>query len=283
MLKIKDYGKVIEFKAARTILGKPLYPTHFFYTDGLLIDAGPSHVSREVLSALKNLPLDKIVITHQHEDHTGNCSLLEREFGIPVFAHPKAIPVLANPPEIEIYRKIMWGSLPRVEARPLDDIISTNHYQFITIHTGGHSPDHVCFYEPRNRWLFCGDLYLGEGLTGFMVGENIVEHLTSLKKLISLKPRFLYCGLKGRLDNATERLANKYDSWWELCSRVKKMYEAKASRKQILSEVFGGEIFFYYFSQSNWGRRYMIDTIIDNIDFFINEQKKNPSRDKLKI
>lgn len=283
MLKITDYGKVVEFKAARTILGRPLYVTHFFYIDGILIDTGPPHVSSEVLNALKDFPVKKILITHQHEDHTGNCGMLKKELGVPIYAHPEAIRVLVNPPEIEIYRKIMWGELPRAKAMPLDDIISSDCYQLHAIHTGGHSIDHVCFFEPTNRWLFSGDLYLGENLTGFMVGENIVEHLTSLKKLVALKPSVLFCGLKGRLDNATERLASKYDSWWNLCCRVKNLYEAKATRQQILSEVFGGEILFYYFSQSNWGRRYMLDTIIDNIDYFENDQKKNPLRDQINL
>ncbi len=274
MLKKTNYGEVIEFKAARTIMGRPLYFTHFFYFDGLLIDTGPLHVSSEVLAALRGLPVKKIVITHQHEDHTGNCGLLHKELGVSIFAHPETIRVLADPPEIEIYRKIIWGNLPRASAMPLEDNISTDLYQLRTIYTGGHSIDHVCFYEPQNKWLFSGDLYLGENLTGFMVGENIVAHLKSLQKLISLKPRVLFCGLKGRLDNATERLTNKYNCWWDLCCRVKKLYEAKATRQQILAEVFGGEMYFYYFSQSNWGRRYMLDTIIDNIDFFEKDQKK---------
>ena len=268
MLKMIDYGDVIEFKAARTIFGRPLYYSHFFYIDGLLIDTGFAHISSEVLSALKKLPLEKVVITHQHEDHTGNCRLIQQELGVPVYAHPETIRIVNNPPWLEVYRRIMWGSHPPANPLPLLNSYKTAKYKVQTIHTPGHSPDHTCYYEPENGYLFSGDLYLGERLTGFMANENIADHFSSLEKVIKLKPVFLFDGLRGRLDKATERLESKYAYWWNICCRVKDMHEAGASRNRILKEVFGGEIFFYYFSQSNWGRRYMLDTILKNLHIF---------------
>jgi hypothetical protein len=44
MLKKIEHDEVIEFKAARTIFKMPLYFSHFFYIDGLLIDTGFDHV-----------------------------------------------------------------------------------------------------------------------------------------------------------------------------------------------------------------------------------------------
>ena len=276
MLTKTDYGDILEFKAARTIMGRPLYYNYFFFVDGLLIDTGPPHVSSEIIAALKKLPIEKVAITHQHqhEDHTGNCYPIQKDLGVPVYAHPETIKVLANPPAVPVYRKIMWGNLPRAEASPLGNTIITNSYTFQVINTPGHSADHVSFFEPQNRWLFCGDLYLGEKLTGFMFGENIAEHLRSLQNIILLKPKTLFCGLKGRLDNAVERLTRKYNFWWDIGCRVRELDDANIPRKQILSKVFGGETIFYYISQSNWGRRFMLDSIIDNITFFEAGQKK---------
>ncbi len=268
MLKILNYGDVIEFKAARTIFNKPLYYSHFFYIDGLLIDTGFEHVKNEVLEALKEYPVQNIVITHQHEDHTGNCSLLQKELKVPVYAHPETMKVIEHPSTLEIYRKLMWGNPPTAKLLPVKNYYKTDRFTIEAIHTPGHCIDHTCYFEPENRYLFCGDLYLGENLTGFMVGENIADHFDSLKKIIALEPAVLFCGLKGRLENGVERLQRKYEAWWKICCRVKELYEAKASRHTIMKEVFGGEIFFYYFSQSNWGRRYMIDSIIANIDYF---------------
>jgi len=267
------YEDVLQFKAARTILNRPIYYSHFFFVDGLLIDSGLPHISSEIITALRVLPVKKVAITHQHEDHAGNCSLIQKELGIPVYAHPDTKSIIANPPAIQIYRKIMWGKMPRTEASPLKNILDTENYRFQVIHTPGHSADHVSFFEPKKKWLFCGDLYIGENLTSFMAGENIVEHLTSLQKLIFLKPKILFCGLKGRLEDAEERLIRKYNNWWSIGRMVRKLFMAGLSRKQILAEIFGGEDLFYYFSQSNWGRRFMLESIIENISYFETETK----------
>lgn len=279
MLKKTDYGEVLEFKAARTVMGKPLYCSHFFFVDNLLIDSGPNNISSEVITVLKALPIAKAAITHHHEDHTGNCQLIQKELGIPIYAHPETIRVMADPPRLQNYRRFMWGDLPYANAYPLNNFINTEHYKFQVIHTPGHSADHVSFFEPTNGWLFCGDLYLGETLTSFMAGENIVNHLISLQKAIALSPKTLFCGLKGRLENAEERLQRKLDCWWEIGCQVKALYEAGHNRKEIMERVFGGEVLFYYLSQSNWGRRFMLDSIIDNLSFFNADHKINPLRD----
>ena len=278
MLIKKNYKDLIEFKAAQTLFGWPIYTTHFYYFDGILIDTGPTHTADEVVKAVQSLPINKVIITHRHEDHTGNCALIKEYFNVPVYAHQETIKVLENPPDIEIYRKIMWGNMLPTSALPVEDIIKSNKYELQAIHTAGHSRDHMCYFEPENRFLFAGDFYLGENLNGFMVGENIVEHLEGLKRLISLKPQTLFCGLKGRLDNATERLKRKHEAWWKLCCKVRDMYNSGASRNKILREAFGGEILFFYFSQSNWGRRYMLDTIIDNLSYF---QEDNNNKESL--
>lgn len=275
MLIKTDYGEVVEFKVSRTAFGRPLYLAHFFLLDGLLIDTGPAHTATEVKRALRNAPVNQVAITHQHEDHTGNSGFFEQELKIPVYAHPDTLKIMKNPPKIPIYRHVIWGSQPPADGHPLGSKLVTDKYVLEVIHTPGHSIDHVSFFEPVNRWLFCGDLFLGEKLTGFMVGENIADHFQSLAKVIALKPEVLFCGLKGRIENATERLISKYEQWWNIGLKVTELYKAGISRKNITKIVFGGELYFHYISQSNWGRCYMVNTIIDNLSIF-NNQTKTP-------
>ena len=91
MLIKTDYGEIVEFKTSRTAFGRPLFLAHFFLLDGLLIDTGPAHTAIEVKQALINAPVNQVAITHQHEDHTGNCSFFEQELKIPIYAHPDTL------------------------------------------------------------------------------------------------------------------------------------------------------------------------------------------------
>ncbi len=275
MLIKTDYGEVTEYRVSRTVFKRPLYVAHLFLLDGLLIDTGPAHTAREIRQAFSNLPVRQVAITHYHEDHTGNSLFFEKELKVPVYAHPDTLKIMRNPPKIQIYRQVIWGAQPPADGFPVGPKLITDKFELHVIQTPGHSIDHVSYYEPVNRWLFCGDLFLGEKLTGFMVGENIADHFQSLAKVIALKPEVLFCGLKGRIQGATARLVNKYKQWWNIGLQVKGFYEAGLSRKKIIRKVFGSEFFFHYISQSNWGRCHMVDTIIDNISFF-HDQAKTP-------
>ena len=63
------------------------------------------------------------------------------------------------------------------------------------IHTPGHSPGHICFYDPESKILFAGDQVTGEGTGVTFVGTELTEpigdgdlseYLTSLKELLEI-------------------------------------------------------------------------------------------------
>lgn len=277
MLKLIAHEEVLEIKVSRTILGRAVYYNSFFFVDGMLIDTGPAHLSREAAAALRTLPVEKAVITHRHEDHTGNCRMVQEKLNIPVFGHPLTLKAMSAPPAIQRYRKFLWGEAPPATAGiPLPESITTPRFKFKVIHTPGHSPDHVSFFEPERKWLFCGDLYLGERLNGFMQGEDIAAHLDSLKKVIRLQPRTLFCGLKGKVENAVERLSDKYSYWWDLGCQARTLYESGASPHQIRRKLLGGEVTLYYLSQRNWGRRHLVESLIAHRAVFTERDRGVP-------
>jgi glyoxylase-like metal-dependent hydrolase (beta-lactamase superfamily II) len=276
MLRLIEHDEVLEIKVCRTIAGRPVYFTSFFFVDGLLIDTGPPHVSREIAAVLARLPVEQVVITHQHEDHTGNCRMIQEKWALPVYAHPLTLKVMAAPPQIQYYRKFMWGDAPACAGAPLPGTVATPRFRFQVIHTPGHSPDHVSFFEPERGWLFCGDLFLGEKLGCFMQGEDIADHLRSLKQVLRLRPRILFCGLKGNVDNAAERLTAKYRYWWELGCRAARLAENGVPAGRIRRALFGGEVPFYRLSQGNWGRRHLVDSFVLNRAIFLEHNERPP-------
>jgi glyoxylase-like metal-dependent hydrolase (beta-lactamase superfamily II) len=198
--------------------------------------------------------------------------MLQEKLDLPIFAHPLTLKVMSDPPALQCYRRFMWGHAPSAAGKPLPGLIRTPRFRFQVIHTPGHSPDHVSLFEPEQKWLFCGDLYLGEKLNGFMQGEDIAAHLDSLKKVIRLGPQTLFCSLKGKVENAAARLADKYSYWWDLGCTVRDLHGRGASPRQILRKLFHDEILFYYLSARNWGRRYLVESLINNREIFQNNK-----------
>lgn len=155
MLKITHYGDVTRFDLARTIAGRGRYWTTAYGVDGMLIDSGCAYSAPELVATLADVPLARIVNTHSHEDHIGgNGPLQRRREGLEILAHPLALPVLADPrrrqPQ-QWYRRFFWGWPEPSHAQPVADgaVIETLRYRFHVLHTPGHSPDHLCLYEPE--------------------------------------------------------------------------------------------------------------------------------------
>jgi glyoxylase-like metal-dependent hydrolase (beta-lactamase superfamily II) len=92
---------------------------------------------------------------------------------------------------------------------PIAQEVETPHYSFEVVPTPGHSEDHLCLFERKNRWLFTGDLYLASYLRYLRDDENIYEIMNSLRKLIDLHPALLFCNHRGFIADGEKQLAKK--------------------------------------------------------------------------
>jgi glyoxylase-like metal-dependent hydrolase (beta-lactamase superfamily II) len=83
-----------------------------------------------------------------------------------------------------------------------ESTIEMDPFEFQVILTPGHSPGHVCFYEPHKRYLFTGDHVLADITphVGFhpQSGENpLGDYLNSLMALHQLDVSFVFPGHGG--------------------------------------------------------------------------------------
>ena len=167
MLKQTTFGEVTRFDLARRLPGSWSYWTTAYWVDGMMVDTGSAHTRKELLKALEGRPVERIVNTHTHEDHIGaNGALQWQNPRLDILAHPLALPVLADPVHeqpLHPYRRLFWGwPEPSHGAALRDgDLVASKRHTFQAIYTPGHSPDHLCLYEPERGWLFSGDLYVG--------------------------------------------------------------------------------------------------------------------------
>ena len=268
MLKVKKYDDVIRIEMARTIAGRGRYWTTAYWVDGLLVDSGCVYTAEELGAYLKDKPITHIVNTHKHEDHLGANGLLQRERpDLEILAHPLALPVLANPrgqQPLQFYRRVMWGWPEPSTAQPLEDgaVIETSKYRFQVIYTPGHSPCHICLYEPEQEWLFTGDLFVGGKDRALGASYKIWQIIASLKKVSNLPLKMLFPGSARVRKEPKEELSTKIRYLEELGERILDMHRQGRSEKAIIREVCGGPMFIEVFTGGNFSRKNLVRAFI---------------------
>jgi glyoxylase-like metal-dependent hydrolase (beta-lactamase superfamily II) len=245
MLKVSTYSEVKRFDLARTIAGRGRYWTTAYLLDDVLIDSGCAHSVPELAHALAGMSLSRIVNTHSHEDHIGGNGILQggRE-GLEIYAHPLALPVLANPrieQPLHYYRRIFWGWPDPSQALPISDgeMIPTGKHTLQVLYTPGHSEDHICLYEPEKRWLFTGDLFVGGQDRALRADCDIWQIIDSLKRMAELPIDRLLPGCARVRDNPDEELREKINYLEEIGERVVRLHALGWSVGRITRSVCG--------------------------------------------
>jgi glyoxylase-like metal-dependent hydrolase (beta-lactamase superfamily II) len=264
MLKTTRYDAVTRFDLARTLFGQGRYWTTAYLVDGMLVDTGCAYTANEMARALAGTPLVRIVNTHSHEDHIGGNAALQRARPqLPAFAHPVGLPVLGNPrnsPPLHPYRRLFWGLPDPSHAQPLADgsVIETEHYRFRVIYTPGHSPDHLCLYEPDQGWLFTGDLFVGGRERALRADYDIWQIIASLKCIAALPATRLYPGCARVRDNPVHELTEKIAYLEALGEQVLDLHRGGRSVPAIASALCGGPMLVEWITLGHMSRQHLV-------------------------
>jgi len=268
VLKITSYGDVTRFDLARTLAGQGRYWTSAHMVDGLLIDTGCAHSAPELAQALAETALVRIVNTHSHEDHIGANGPLQRQRdGLEILAHPLALPVLADPrgaQPLHPYRRVMWGWPEPSQGQPISDgeVIETAHHRFQVLHTPGHSPDHVCLFEPDQGWLFTGDLFVGGQDRALRADYDIWQIISSLKRVAALPARRLFPGSARVRDNPSEALAAKIDYLSRLGEGVLALHRQGWGVPEITRSLCGEPMLIEFITLGHFTRRRLVQSYL---------------------
>lgn len=151
---------------------------------GLLIDAGvgdPRHLS-ELTRAMdeEQLRLVDVLVTHGHADHASGAPAIAA-------AHPGARFHKRPSPADADLADVRW------QVADEGSIFPTADGPLIALHTPGHAPDHLAFWHPGWRAVFCGDLViLGSSvMIQASRGGDMAQYLSSLERLLTLEPTVL--------------------------------------------------------------------------------------------
>lgn len=125
----------------------------------------PAHDLDAVADLVGTRTVEKILLTHAHDDHASLALQASERFGASVFLHPDEEPLW----------KLTHGEpAPSFQELADGDEILVGDARLKVIHTPGHSPGSVCFYSEELEHqgdapvLFSGDTLFqgGPGATG---------------------------------------------------------------------------------------------------------------------
>ncbi|MBV8820104.1 MAG: MBL fold metallo-hydrolase [Acidobacteriaceae bacterium] len=192
----------------------------------VLVDTGVAGKVRTIVEAAESrygqgAQAACILLTHGHQDHTGNAQALADLWKAPVYAHPLEMPYLrgAEYPPLDPTAPGFLSFMSRFivvstqdlgdRVRPLEEgsVPVLEHWSWH--HTPGHTPGHVAYFRNTDATLLAGDAFAtvnSDSLFSILAKKREISRpptpsttdwaaaAESVKKLDQLNPLTFACG-----------------------------------------------------------------------------------------
>lgn len=201
----------------------PFFPDMFvniYIVDELLIDTGPKQKKARLAEILHTNNIQKVAITHEHNDHCGMAKWIAKNFSVPIYMNKEKM------------KKIPFAC----EQYP--EKIECRNHTFIPIFTPGHTRAHTCLYEPNKGWLFSGDLYVTPQPKVSLWSESLSKYIMSLKTVLTLDFDTLFCAHQGIVENGRKKLEEKLEYLEQIQKEAVELYNRGYSVRVIAKKLF---------------------------------------------
>lgn len=244
-----------------------------------LIDAGPNlHNSEDYLEAFLDslgvqfTDIKRLIITHAHPDHMGLAMRIKDLSGAEIYLHQQEIKKInrmnstqderislfrqAGIPSEVIEQVAKWNKetrrrfITKLDVNSVISLQGDETFKFASgelevIHTPGHTPGHICLFEPERKVLFSGDHLLANispnpilELTPNGEGRNksLLQYLESLGKITQKSPDSIYPGHGRPFSDYPEVLDRFYHYFRQ---REEAVYQLMEQRGKTAYDVAG--------------------------------------------
>lgn len=187
------------------VVTPPLAANSYIIKD-VMIDCGGD--AEFILKYISKKDLTKkikyLFLTHAHFDHAEAYFALQG-IGAKVAVHSADAEIAKSNPAA--YGMLLFTRVNPDIYLTGGEIFKFNSVKLEVIHTPGHSPGSVCYYDRDRKWLFSGDTVFAFGSFGRvdLPGGNAVELINSLKKLTELDVDRLYPGHDDVVEDGANR------------------------------------------------------------------------------
>jgi glyoxylase-like metal-dependent hydrolase (beta-lactamase superfamily II) len=215
-----------------------------------------------------------LVCTHAHSDHCGQAATIVGEVGCELWMHPshELMTSMVENPEAVLARRLEVARQSGVPEEPLRryaaergaqagsgsgiagpiepdrDLVSgvsveSDLGRWVAYETPGHSPSHVCLFQPERRLLISGDHLLGRISLYFEYGYSpnpVGEFLTSLDVVERLGARLCLAGHGRTFTDVQAHIGGNRELVEEHLSRVRAALSERAlSAFEVVTHVYG--------------------------------------------
>ena len=176
------------------VVGELLTNCYLFIDDAtgktVLIDPGGNADRSDGFIEKNELELGMILNTHCHFDHVGENAFFKAKYRVPLAIGELDIACLRRAHIDSALFQIDIKRSPEPDMLLKDgNTIEVGNSKFLVLHTPGHTPGSVCFYEPAEKILFSGDTLFFESVGRWdLPGGDYFSLMKSVHKLLHLPP-----------------------------------------------------------------------------------------------
>lgn len=189
----------------------------------ILFDTGSTPASEFLIEAItrETGPPERIVLTHQHEDHIGGLNAMVAAWGeLPVFAPREHLEIIADGYPVPDYRVDFWGRAPgfsRLIGFDAGAEFEAAGLKIEILETPGHTVGHKSFVirEGGQTFILSGDLYLAPRLHNAFYETSVPDMLNSLNLLRNQAEEFVLCPSHGGPFADGARRVEQLAGWYQ--------------------------------------------------------------------